>query len=58
MSGALVLPAPSLDLGTFARAEDYDRGLPAEARKRPYRFIPSLPLPSEHDDLSNRTMVA
>ena len=39
-------------------AEAYDRGLPAETRKKPFRPPPSLSLPPEHDDVLNRIMAA
>ena len=49
---------PHSALGRSTPAEAYDRGLPAEARKKLFRSIPSLPLPPEHDDMLNRTMAA
>ena len=58
VGGVLQLPAPSLGLGGSTPAEAYDRGLPAETRKKPFRSTPSFPLPPEHDDVLNRTLAA
>ena len=49
---------PYSALGRSTPAEDYDCGLSAETRKKPFRSTPSLRLPPEHDDVLNRTMAA
>ena len=49
---------PHSALGGATPAEAYDRGLPAESRKKTSRSSPSLPSPLQHQDEVNKNLAA
>ena len=49
---------PHSALGGATPAEAYDRGLPAESRKKTSRSSPSLPAPLQHQDEVNKNLAA